>query len=158
MIGISLSWKNSKSLVPRRVGWVRWEIANSQNDEIDSTPRQRNQHTIQGQSNQKWTVGMVQGEGANMHQHPEGHLVWNNITLAWHGFVASLSRDDGHKKVYLGGTKQWEPTVGEESTGKCDVLFGCVGSDGAANNGDSLNEGHDVADKEDVQHGKGWDL
>ncbi len=56
-------------------------------------------------------------------------------------------QDDDQDEVNLGGTRQVEPSFGEEITSGSDDFFDCVGSDVGANNGHSIYEGDGILGK-----------
>ncbi len=86
-------------------------------------------------------MGMVGREGVNMRQNPEGHLFGDLVVTVWDGFMFSQHVTDDGNKVNLDGSRQENPSVGEEVASGSDESFCSVGSDGGASNDVVLDEG-----------------
>ncbi len=85
-----------------------------------------------------------------MFDHPQGHLVGDHVALFGYFFVVAEAAGNDFNKIGFGGLWQGEAPVGEEVTCGVDVVFDCVGSNGDAGDGLSLNEGDGVAGEEVV--------
>ncbi len=85
-----------------------------------------------------------------MPDHPQGHLVSYHVASFGYNFVVAEAAGNDFNKIGFGGTWRGEAPIGEEVTCSVDAVFDCVGSNGDAGDGLSLNEGDGVAGKEVV--------
>ncbi len=90
------------------------------------------------------------GKVGDVLDHPQGHLVGDHVASFGYFFVVAEAAGNDFNKIGFGGLWQGEAPVGEEVTCGVDVVFDCVGSNGDAGDGLSLNEGDCVAGKEVV--------